>query len=134
VSDDQPEVVHFWDLRYEVDQATQRYADLLAERDRLQEDRDDWRNIADDVNAELADTKIERDRLRAVVDAVREVCRLREAAREVDEPANWNDEAEVKAMSQRLAGATVATSDALDAMSDLLDQLDGSPTMGGDGV
>lgn len=27
-------VVHFWDLRYEVDQA-QRYAELLAERDRL---------------------------------------------------------------------------------------------------
>jgi hypothetical protein len=33
---DENEVVHFWDLRYEVDQASQRYADLLADRNRLQ--------------------------------------------------------------------------------------------------
>jgi hypothetical protein len=44
------------------------YVDTLApERDRLREDRDDWRNIADDAIAELADTRAERDRLRTVV-------------------------------------------------------------------
>ena len=79
----------------------------------------------------LADVEAERNRLRAVVDAAREVRRLHEARREVEDPADWNDESERQDFSRRLARATVATSDALDVMSDRLDQLDVSPDMSG---
>jgi hypothetical protein len=80
--------------------------------------------------ADVAAIIAERDRLRAVVEAAREVCRLREVSRAVDDPQDWADENEMQEFSRRLARATVATSYAIDLMGERLDQLDGSADMG----
>jgi hypothetical protein len=39
MSDEHPAIVHFWDLRDEVERASQRFDELLAERDELKADQ-----------------------------------------------------------------------------------------------
>jgi chromosome segregation ATPase len=122
----------------------------------LEADRDDWRNVADDVNAELADTKAERDRLRAVVEdpkgaikamharldeaqheqvvLVAERDRLRAvvdaAERFVEARARWHLELERDDATPRPQFQR-AYDDTLGALVDVV-QLDVSPTMGGE--
>lgn len=86
-----------------------------TERDRLRADRDDWRNVADDFSAELADTKAERDRLRAVVEAFVDFRTKQDAALHADaEP-----EVEI--------GLTDIAFSAWRDVTAMLDQLDVSP-------
>jgi hypothetical protein len=99
VSDDLS-VAYFADLLYEVDQAAQRYADVVVERDRLrliverahdrvEVDEGVLRTLAVDglvalvgvLRQDCRDAMVERDRLRAVVDVLVEFLTLRGEAR-----------------------------------------------------